>query len=201
MIIPNEGFSIPFPYDHSQKKYDKNIEANIISVYFIKWIMLNVQKRDLVKLVTSIAVCLVIGSIGYIFTVESIQTWYPTIEKPAFAPPDSVLVPVWTILFVLMGIAAFLVWRQGLKRRGVTIALVIFSAQLIINVIWSVVFFGLRSSHYGMLVILALWVMILLSLIMFFKISRESGLFMLPYFIWVSYAAILNVAIWALQFS
>jgi tryptophan-rich sensory protein len=135
------------------------------------------------------------------FTVESIQTWYPTIEKPAFAPSDSVLVPVWIILYVPMGIAAFLVWRKGLERRIVKIALVIFSAQLILNVIWLVVFFGLRSLHYGMLVIIALWLMILLSQLMFFKISRTSGLFMLPYFIWVSYAAILNVSIWALQFS
>jgi len=163
--------------------------------------MQNVEKSDVVKLVTSIAVCIVAGGIGSIFTLKSIHTWYVTIEKPAFTPPDSVFGPVWTILYVLMGIAAFLVWRKGSKRRGVIIALVMFLAQLILNVLWSVVFFGLRSPHYGVLVIIALWTMILLSLIMFFKISRTSGLFMLPYLLWVSFAAILNVSIWALQFS
>lgn len=100
--------------------------------------MLNVEKSDLVKLVTSIAVCLVAGVIGSIFTLKSIRTWYVTIEKPAFTPPDSVFGSVWTILYVLMGIAAFLVWRKGSKRRGVKIALVTFLAQLILNVLWCV---------------------------------------------------------------
>ena len=129
------------------------------------------------------------------------QTFWVTLKKPIFTPPDSVFGLVWTIPFVLMGIAAFLVWQKGSKRKGVRIALVIFLSQLILNVLWSVVFFGLRSPHYGILVIIALWVMTLLSLIMFFKISRTSGIFMLPYFLWVSFAAILNVSIWALQFS
>lgn len=136
--------------------------------------MLNIDKRDLAKLVTSIAVCLVAGGIGSIFTLKSIHTWYVNIEKPVFTPPDSVFGLVWTILYLLMGIAAFLVWRKGLERRGVKTALVIFSAQLMLNVLWSAVFFGLRSPHYAVLVIIALWVMILLSLIMFFKISRTS---------------------------
>ena len=160
--------------------------------------MIRAQKRYLAKLVVSMAACLVSGAIGSVVISNSIDTLYLTFNKPQFALPDSVFGPKRIILYMPMGIAAFLVWRKGLERREVRTALVIFSVQLVFSVLWSVTFFGLRSLHYGMLVIMTLWLIMLLSLIMFFRISIEPGLFILPYFLWVSFVAILNVAIWAL---
>jgi len=163
--------------------------------------MIRAQKRYLAKLVVSMATCLVAGAIGSVIISNSINKLYLTFNKPQFDLPESVFGPIWIIFYVPLGIAAFLVWRKGLERREVRATLVIFSVQLVFSVLWSVIFFGLRSPHYSMLVMITLWLIMLSLLIMFFKISIKSGLFILPYFLWVCYLAILNVAIWALQFD
>jgi benzodiazapine receptor len=155
--------------------------------------------RDIVKLVVSIVACQGAGAIGSIFTTPAIPTWYAALEKPFFTPPNWLFAPAWISLYLLMAIAAFLVWRQGLGQKGVKAALVVFLVQLVLNASWSVVFFGLQSPLWGMVVILALWVAILLNIIMFFRLSTAAGALMLPYILWVSFASALNIAIWVLN--
>jgi tryptophan-rich sensory protein len=157
------------------------------------------KKKDIWKLVVSVVASLAAGGIGSIFTREAIPTWYATLEKPAFNPPNWLFAPVWTLLYILMGVAAFLVWRKGLENRQVRTALIVFLVQLVLNALWSVVFFGLESPLYGLVVIAALWVAILFTTLMFYRISRVAGVLMLPYLLWVTFAAVLNESIWLLN--
>jgi len=157
------------------------------------------KSRDIIKLVISIVACQCAGGIGAIFTTPAIPTWYAALEKPAFTPPNWLFAPAWITLYLLMGIAAFLIWRQGLGQKGVKTALIIFLVQLVLNVLWSVVFFGLQSPLYGVVVIVALWMVILLTTLRFFKLSTAAGALLLPYIVWVIFAAALNVSIWVLN--
>ncbi len=154
---------------------------------------------NIIKLLSSIVICQAAGVIGSLFTTPSIPTWYASIEKPSFTPPNGVFGPVWITLFLLMGIALFLVWREGLGDRRVRGAFIIFMVQLILNVLWSVAFFGMRSPLAGLVVIIVLWAAILLTVINFFGISRVAGALLVPYIAWVSYAAVLNGALYILN--
>jgi len=156
-------------------------------------------KRDILKLVVSIVVCEGAGGIGAIFTTPAISTWYAGLQKPSFTPPNSVFAPVWLTLYLLMAIAAFLIWRKGLNTKGVKPALILFLVQLVLNVLWSAVFFGLKSPLGGVVLILLLWIAILLAIIRFFKISPPAGGLLIPYIVWVSIAANLNVWVWILN--
>jgi len=160
---------------------------------------MTVKPRDILKLVVSIIACLAAGAIGSIFTRQAIPTWYATLEKPAFNPPNWLFVPAWTLLYLLMGIAAFLVWRKGLENRQVRIALIVFLVQLILNALWSVVFFGLESPLYGLIVIVALWVAILFTVLKFYRVSLAASVLLWPYLLWVTFAAVLNSSIWLLN--
>ena len=154
---------------------------------------------DIVKLIISIAACEGAGGIGAIFTRNAIPTWYAALKKPALTPPNSVFGPIWITLYLLMGIAVFMVWRQGLSAEGVRIAFTIFWVQLVLNVLWSAIFFGLKSLLGGMMAILLLWIAILVNIIRFFGVSHVAGGLLIPYIIWVSIAANLNVRIWILN--
>jgi benzodiazapine receptor len=154
---------------------------------------------DVVKLVVSIVVCEAAGGIGAIFTTPAIPAWYANLKKPAFTPPNSVFGPVWITLYLLMGIAVFLVWREGLSQEGVMVAFTVFWVQLALNILWSVIFFGLRSLLGGMVVIFLLWIAILVTIIMFFGVSSIAGGLLIPYIVWVSIAANLNVQVWKLN--
>jgi benzodiazapine receptor len=154
---------------------------------------------EILKLVMSIVICQLAGVIGSIFTTPAIPTWYASLEKPSFTPPNWVFSPVWIALFVLMGIAAFLVWNKGLSDKEVKIALSIFVAQLILNVLWSAMFFGLRSPLAGFIEIVILWIVILLTILYFLKVSKMAGILLVPYILWVSFAAVLNFSIWRLN--
>jgi tryptophan-rich sensory protein len=158
-----------------------------------------IKSRDVVKLVVSLVACQFAGAIGAIFTTPAIPTWYATLEKPSFSPPNWLFAPAWITLYLLMGVAAFLIWRQGLAQKGVRAALVIFLVQLVLNALWSVVFFGLQSPLWGVVVIIALWIAILITIIKFFKLSTAAGSLMLPYILWVSFAAVLNIAVFMLN--
>ncbi|MDO8489950.1 MAG: TspO/MBR family protein [bacterium] len=151
------------------------------------------------KLVIAIAVSELAGIIGSVFTVSSIPTWYATLVKPDLNPPAWVFGPVWTALFALMGIAAFLVWKEGLHRRDVKIALGIFDVQLVLNVLWSMLFFGLHSPGAALVEIVFLWIAILATIVTFAKISKPAAWLLVPYILWVSFAAYLNYAIWMLN--
>lgn len=154
---------------------------------------------DIVKLIVSVVVCEAAGGIGAIFTTPAIGTWYVSLKKPSFTPPNSVFGPIWITLYLLMGIAVFMVWRQGFGQEGVTASFAIFWIQLVLNALWSIIFFGRKSLLGGMIVIFMLWIAILANIIAFFGISAIAGGLLIPYIIWVTIAANLNVHIWRLN--
>jgi len=157
------------------------------------------KTNNVLKLVTAVVVSELAGIIGSFFTAPSIPTWYPTIVKPAFNPPAWVFGPVWTTLFALMGIAAYLVWKKGLNRKEVRIALIIFIGQLVLNTLWSIIFFGWHSPRGAFAEIILLWLAILTTIIAFARISKPAAWLLVPYILWVSFAAYLNYAIWTLN--
>ena len=143
--------------------------------------------------------CLSAGGIGSAFTTSAIPTWYATLIKPSFSPPNWIFAPVWTLLYMMMGLAAAIIWQKGLQNPGVRMALVAFLAQLILNMLWSVLFFGLRSPLFGLVDILFLWVMILVTIAQFSKISAPAALLLIPYILWVTFASGLNLGIFLLN--
>ena len=153
----------------------------------------------LIKAIFAILLCLSAGGIGSAFTTPAIPGWYATIVKPSFSPPDWVFAPAWTVLYILMGLAAALVWSKGLQNPQVRTALVVFLVQLILNMIWSVLFFGLRSPLYGLVDIVFLWIMILVTIAQFSKVSTPAALLMIPYILWVTFASGLNLGIFFLN--
>lgn len=157
------------------------------------------RRMDFLKLVASLGACYLAALLGSIFTSPNVPIWYAALAKPSFAPPDWVFAPVWTVIFTLMGISAYLVSREGMADPWVRAALAIFVLQLAINVSWSAAFFGLRSPLAGLAVIALLWVLIALTIRKFWTISRIAGALLLPYIVWVSFAAVLNFAIWKLN--
>jgi len=154
---------------------------------------------DIFKLTTSIVLCQLAGVIGSIFTRPAIAGWYATLRKPSFTPPDWVFAPVWIILYSLMGIAAYLVWRKGLGEKQVRKAMILFSGQLMLNALWSWIFFGLRSPLAGFVEIAILSVVLIFTIQSFFKISKAAGALLIPYFLWVAFASGLNLSIWYLN--
>jgi tryptophan-rich sensory protein len=157
------------------------------------------QKVNVFRLLASVMVCQLAGVIGSIFTASSLEGWYFLLEKPTFNPPSWVFFPVWTILYTLMGISFYLVWKQGIKEREVKTGVFLFGLQLGLNTLWSLLFFGLKSPYYAFLEILILWAAILLTIIQFWKISKSASLLLIPYILWVSFAALLNYQIWVLN--
>jgi len=155
--------------------------------------------REIGKLVGSIIACEGAGLIGSVFTTTSISTWYAGLEKPAFTPPNTVFAPVWITLYLLMGVAVCLVWRRDLAVSQVRKAFIVFWVQLVINILWTVVFFGFESLLGGVILIIVLWIAILLTIIWFFRVSRIAGILMIPYIAWVSIAMYLNIGVWILN--
>ncbi|HWC58025.1 MAG TPA: TspO/MBR family protein [Candidatus Paceibacterota bacterium] len=138
------------------------------------------------RLIIAIVICELAGIVGSVFTTPSIAGWYATLSKPELAPPNWIFAPVWTTLFALMGISAFLVWKRGLGRKGVKIALGIFIGQLILNILWSVIFFGLHSPGGAFAEIVLLWVAIFATIIACAKVSKSAAWLLAPYILWVS---------------
>ena len=157
------------------------------------------RAKDILSLLISIVICQLAGVVGGLVTASSVDTWYAALIKPSFNPPNWIFSPVWITLYGLMGIALFLIYKNSLDAKGVKAALVLFFAQLMGNVLWSVLFFGLKLPFVAFLEIVVLWILILLTLIKFFKISRPAGVLLLPYLLWVSFASVLNFFLWALN--
>ena len=147
------------------------------------------------RLLICIIVCQLAGVIGALSMRASVSTWYSALIKPFFNPPSWVFAPAWTILYTLMGVAAFIIWRKGLQLPEVRYALLVFSIQLILNMIWTPAFFGLRSPLAGFIVIIMLWIAILITILSFYSVSRAAAILLIPYIIWVSFAAVLNGSI------
>lgn len=151
------------------------------------------------KLIIAVVVSLMAGVLGSVFTSEAIPTWYATLEKPDFTPLNWVFAPVWTTLYILMGVAAYLVWREGFHKTEVKIALTLYAIQLTLNVLWSMIFFGLRNPLYGLFDISALIILLILTTKQFREINKNAALLLMPYLLWVLYAAFLNLNIWLLN--
>jgi len=155
---------------------------------------------DVIKLIVSILICQLAGIVGSFFTAPAIPTWYAQLKKPSFVPPSWVFAPVWIILFFLMGVSVYLIWSRGVERKQVRIAPFIFSVQLILNILWSFFFFGLQSPLLGFIDIVLLWFAILATILSFYKISPKAAFLLIPYILWVSFAALLNFSILQLNF-
>jgi tryptophan-rich sensory protein len=153
------------------------------------------KSGEIAKLIISMAAVFATGAVGSLFTSRAIPTWYKTLTKPRFSPPNWLFGPAWTVLYVLMAVAAYLVWRNGFAAPGVKAALAVFLVQLVLNALWSGLFFGLRSPLAGLIGIVALWLAILATIVLFLGVSTLAGALLLPYIGWVSFAAILNAAI------
>lgn len=157
------------------------------------------EVRNVLKFAIAIMIPQLAGVVGSVFTMPAIPTWYAGLNRPTFAPPNWVFGPVWTTLFLLMGIAAFLVWRYGVERREVRAALGIFCIQLILNTLWSVIFFGFQNPGAALIEIIILWLAILATIIAFACVSRPAAYLLIPYLAWVSFAIVLNYRIWILN--
>ena len=138
-----------------------------------------------------------VGLLGAVWTTSSVQTWYPTLEKPPFRPPNWIFGPVWTTLYAMMGVAMYTVSeKKEVEPSLVRTAKILWGIQLALNLMWSYLFFGRRSPLAGMVEIILLWVAIVLTIVAFAKVSRNAALLMVPYLLWVSFASVLNIEIW-----
>lgn len=151
--------------------------------------------KNLPKLIISVVGCELVGILGGLITASAIPTWYATLNKPFFSPPNWLFGPVWTLLYFLMGVSFYLIWKQGWKKKKVRGAGMYFLAQLGLNFIWSPIFFGLRSPLMALFVIIALWILIVVTMKKFYPLSKWAAYLLVPYLLWVSFATILNAAI------
>ena len=151
------------------------------------------------KLICSVSVCLLTGFLGTFVTMDSVTTWYADLSRPSFTPPDWTFGVVWPILYVMMGISGFLIWERGINKRQVKVALGLFVLQLVLNGIWTPIFFGLHMIALALVEIVLLWVAILLTIIAFWRISKASTFLLFPYILWVSFAVVLNATFWYLN--
>ncbi len=152
------------------------------------------MKSDMFRILVSVGLCFIVA-----FAASRFQPgeWYRELAKPAWTPPDWLFAPVWSLLYVLMGLAAWLIWRQG----GISVAklpLSMFLVQLILNGLWTLIFFGFHKVGLAFAEILLLWVSILTVIILFWQRQPLAGILLTPYIIWVTFAAILNFSIWRL---
>lgn len=156
------------------------------------------MRINIFKLIVSLVMCQLAGLLGSLFTAPAIPKWYTSLQKPSFTPPSWLFSPVWIFLYVLMGLTLYILW-QAHSRREVKTARVFFAIQLILNVLWSVIFFGLKSPMAAFIEIIVLFLAILLTILISFKVSKTAGYLLLPYIIWVSFAAVLNYFFWKLN--
>ena len=156
--------------------------------------------RQILKLIAAIALCFVVSGLGLVFTTQdSITNWYGKLAKPFFTPPDWLFGPVWTILYLLMAISFFLIWNKGIKHTGVKQAVTWFLIQLILNAVWTPIFFRFHLIFAALIEILLLWIAILFTFYAFKRVSLYAAVLLIPYIIWVGFAVVLNGSIWYLN--
>lgn len=155
--------------------------------------------KPIVKLIISVALPIGIGAIAGSFTSTSVNGWFTTLIKPSFNPPNWLFAPVWTALYIMMGIACFLVWKSKVDEKVKNKALGFYLVQLLFNFLWSLIFFYAQQPGWALVDIIIMWIMILLTILQFGKISSTAAWLMVPYISWVSFATILNYAIWKLN--
>ena len=156
--------------------------------------------NKITKILVVVVTCLVVGYFAGLVTQSAIKTWYPTLVKPSFNPPNWIFAPVWSMLYLMMGVAAGLVWsRIDSEIEVVKKALVFFAIQLALNALWSFLFFGLKNPMLAGIEIVILWLMIYETYTKFVKINKIAGYLLIPYLLWVSFATVLNGSIWWLN--
>ncbi len=157
------------------------------------------MKKQAFYIAIAVVVCLLIGFLSGLATQSSVNDWYATLNKPSFTPPNWLFGPVWTLLYIMMGVAAGIVWSKGFYHRWVKTALYHFGFQLLVNALWSVVFFGFQNPFWALLVILVLMMLILGTIRWFNVVSKVAAYLLIPYFLWVCFASLLNYRIWMLN--
>ncbi len=157
------------------------------------------MKKKATYISIAVIICLLIGFLSGFATQSSVDTWYAALNKPSFNPPNWIFAPVWTFLYITMGISAGLVWARGFYHIWVKTALYYFGFQLLFNALWSIVFFGLREPFWALIVIIILILLILATIKWFKIVSRTAAYLMIPYLIWVCFAMVLNFSIWQLN--
>jgi translocator protein len=150
------------------------------------------------RLIVSVAICQCAGFIGSFFTVSSIGNWYQTLVKPTFNPPGWLFGPVWIILYFMMGVSLYLIWVQW-PLPGIKTVITVFGIQLLLNALWSILFFGLKLPSLAFIEIILLFIAIAVTLFLFLRISKPAALLLIPYLCWVGFASILNYSIWRLN--
>jgi tryptophan-rich sensory protein len=155
--------------------------------------------QKILRIVTVVLICVVIGYLSGMVTRESITTWYPTLVKPVFNPPNWIFAPVWSLLYIMMGVAGGMIWNRYYENLLVKKALGFFAIQLGLNALWSYLFFGLHNPLLALIEIVILWLMIFETYNQFKKIDKVAGFLLIPYLAWVSFATVLNGSIWWLN--
>lgn len=155
--------------------------------------------NNISKLVISIAIPVAIGATAGFFTVTGVGSWYQAINKPSWNPPGWVFGPVWTMLYIMMGVSLYLVWKSGINNHLKRTAIGLFAVQLILNFFWSFIFFDQQQPGWAFVEIIAMWVFILLTIFAFAKVNKTAAWLLVPYISWVSFATILNYTIWELN--
>jgi tryptophan-rich sensory protein len=158
-----------------------------------------VRRRPLLELVGWIGLAQAAGALGSLFTYSTLETWYVGLAQPALTPPNWAFPPVWFLLFSLAGTGAWLVSRSGASRRAKALALGAFGLQLALNVVWTVTFFGANGIGPGLVAIALLWLAVLANAVLNGRVDRRAGLALVPYLLWVSFAAYLNFEFWRLN--
>ena len=151
------------------------------------------------KLFISILIPVLVGVVAGIFTSSGVDGWYAVANKPWFNPPNWIFAPVWTTLYILMGIALFLVWQADADKKLQQTAIILFAVQLTLNFFWSFIFFKLQQPGWALAEIILMWLIILLTILWVGKISATAAWLLVPYICWVSFAAVLNYSIWQLN--
>ncbi|WP_299800560.1 TspO/MBR family protein [uncultured Maribacter sp.] len=157
------------------------------------------MKRKLTYILIGIVICSVIGFLSSVVTQSSVNGWYMTLNKPSFNPPNWVFAPVWSVLYVMMGVSVGWVWAKGFHHKWVKTGLYHFGFQLLLNGLWSIVFFGLKQPFYALLIIIALLIVLLLTFKWFRVVSKIGAYLLIPYILWVCFATALNFKIWELN--
>jgi len=149
------------------------------------------------KIIVVTVTCVIVGAVSGLITKQSVETWYPTLIKPSFNPPNWLFAPVWSALYIMMGIAAGLVWnRMDIQKETVKKGLLYFAIQLALNALWSFIFFGLHNPMLALIEIILLWLMIYETFVLFNKVHKIAGYLFIPYILWVTFALVLNASIW-----
>jgi len=156
------------------------------------------NKRSLAGLLIALVACYGAAALGGVATASSVGTWYETLQKPPFNPPSWVFGPVWALLYGMMAVAVWLVWRD-VAASAARLPLWLFSIQLVLNTVWSWLFFGLRQPGWAALEIVLLWLAIAATLLAFWRVRRLAGWLLVPYLLWVSFASVLNFSLWWLN--